>query len=201
MGVRVSTTVEESAKQDSTDILLWLGGLVVAGVGLAWLVMAQPWRMLSSPAPAVELPVAVAPSEPATQSEAIQTEQIESTELETALDNPLRMARLAFDAGMLIEPQDYSAWSLYQQVLDDEPDHPEALNGLTLVADTLVARGAVALEQGRFNDVRDIVGRVLEMLPNHDGASALAGELGEPVSVASARTPHPTDRPTQPSGC
>jgi len=199
MGIRVSTAVDDSAKQDSTDILLWLGGLVVAGVGLAWLVMAQPWQMLSSAAPAVELPVAVAPSEPATETEAIRAEQTESTELETALDNPLRMARLAFEAGMLVEPQDYSAWSLYQQVLDDEPDHPEALNGLTVVADTLVARGAVALEQGRVNDVRDIVARVLEMLPNHDGASALAGELGEPVAVASTRAPTVLTGPPSPA--
>ena len=34
-----------------------------------------------------------------------------------ALDNPLRMAQLAYDAGMLVEPEEYSAWTLFSRVV------------------------------------------------------------------------------------
>ena len=162
-------------KQDSTDILLLLGGLVVAGVGVSWLLLAKPWEMLSGEERVVPPPVTTATTQP------VAAPPASASALETTLDNPLKMARLAFEAGMLVEPAGFSAWSLYEQVLEETPDQPEALDGLTLIADSLVARGAVALEQGRLNDVRDIVGRILGTLPNHDGATALAAELGEPL--------------------
>jgi len=172
----------QDSKQDSTDILLLLGGLVVAGVGLSWLLLSKPWELLSSDERVVPPPVVVASAQPSVKPRAVEPA------LETTLDNPLKMARLAFEAGMLVEPAGFSAWSLYEQVLEDTPDQPEALDGLTLVADSLVARGAVALEQGRVNDVRDIVGRILDTLPNHDGAAALAAELGEPVDQIDTRS-------------
>ena len=31
------------------------------------------------------------------------------------------MAELAFDAGMLVEPEEYSAWTLYAKVVKGEP--------------------------------------------------------------------------------
>ena len=170
-------------KQDSTDILLLLGGLVVAGVGLSWLLLAKPWQLLSSEERVVPPPVTAATTQPRAAAPA------SPPALETTLDNPLQMARLAFEAGMLVEPAGYSAWSLYEQVLEETPNQPEALDGLTLIADSLVARAAVALEQGRLNDARDIVGRILGTLPDHDGATALAAELGDPLPAANRRNP------------
>ena len=170
-------------KQDSTDILLLLGGLVVAGVGLSWLLLAKPWELLSSEERVVPPPVTAATTQPRAAAPA------SPPALETTLDNPLQMARLAFEAGMLVEPAGYSAWSLYEQVLEETPNQPEALDGLTLIADSLVARGAVALEQGRLNDARDIVGRILGTLPDHDGATALAAELGDPLPATDRRNP------------
>jgi len=173
----------EDNRQDSTDVLLLLGGLVVAGVALSWLLLSKPWEALSSDERVVPPPVVVAATQPAAEPRAPEPA------LETTLDDPLRMARLAFEAGMLVEPAGLSAWSLYEQILEDTPGQPEALDGLTLIADSLVARGAVALEQGRVNDARDIVERILGALPNHDGARALAGELGEPVQRVTSRVP------------
>jgi TonB family protein len=168
--------------QDSTDILLWLGGLVVAGVAVSWLVVSQPWRTLSSPEPAAEQAPAAEPRAPERTGEAEPAADAAPAqpELGSMLDDPLRMARLAVDAGMLVEPEQYSAWYLYEQALGAEPDNPEALRGLRGVADALVRRGLVALEQGREDDVREILDRVLGTLPNHSGANRLAAELGEP---------------------
>ncbi len=140
--------------KDSTDSLLWIGGLVVAAVGIGWLVIMLFWTsaptvsVLTNPLRSVRSPQpTIAPSS--------------EMRLNSALDDPLRMARLAFEAGMLVVPEDYSAWSLYEQLLDDEPDHAGALLGLRSVADALVQRGAAALEQGRLDDVRSaiVVGR------------------------------------------
>ncbi len=44
MGVLVSDlTAGTTSKKDSADLLLWLGALVIAGVGVSWLVITQPW--------------------------------------------------------------------------------------------------------------------------------------------------------------
>lgn len=169
--------------QDSTDVLLLLGGLVVAGVGVSWLLLSKPWELLSGEERAVPPPVAAVTPQPVDEPPASEPT------LESTLDNPLRMAHLAFEAGMLVEPAGYSAWSLYEQVLEETPDQPEALNGLTLIADALVARGAVALEQGRLNDVREIVERIRSRLPDHDGAAALASEIGEPALATTPPSP------------
>ena len=60
MGVGMNDEHGSVEKQDSTDILLYLGGAVVAGVGITWLVLSQPWRMISDDSPVVEPPVVLA---------------------------------------------------------------------------------------------------------------------------------------------
>jgi TonB family protein len=105
---------------------------------------------------------------------------------DATLDNPLRMAELAYDAGMLIEPAEYSAWTLFSRVLRTEPDNIAARDGLTKVADDLVRRGETALDQGRFDNARATVERIRAALPEHAGAKALAQKIF-PVA-----TPEPT---------
>src|SRR5690606_39462451 len=85
--------------------------------------------------------------------------------------------QLAFEAGMLIEPEEYSAWALYRAVLQTDPSNAAAREGLLKVADELVRRGEAALEQGRFADAQGIADRILAALPGHGGASALAASL------------------------
>lgn len=184
-------------KRDSTDVLLPLGGLVVAGIGLSWLLLSKPWEALSGderavPAPVTAVqPAAAEPAEAADPEDSITSARLEPAAgvgaPEPGLDDPLKMARLAFEAGMLVEPAGYSAWSLYEQVLQDSPDDPEALNGLMRIADTLVSRAALALEQGRVSDAEAIVEQILATLPAHDGAVDLAAELGQSVARVAPR--------------
>jgi len=174
--VGIGVSEERASKaptQDSTDILLWLGGLIVAGVGVSWLLLAQPWA--SGPSSTASAPIpATQPWEP----ERLPRMDNAQVKLDATLDDPLRMARIALEAGMLVEPEDYSAWSLYERVLENEPENRGASAGLAMVADALVQRGAVALEQGRFDDVRAIVDHILATLPAHAAASGLATDLG-----------------------
>jgi TonB family protein len=173
--VATNTTV----KADSTDTLLWLGGLIVAGVGISWLFMTQPW--VSEPSTVTSIRSSVQPSAQTVAARA------SAPELESILDNPIRMARLAFEAGMLVEPENYSAWSLYEQILNDEPDHTEALQGLRNVAEVLVQRGSTAFEQGRIDDAQSIVNQILAALPDHAGAQRLAEEIDSAVAQAAAQ--------------
>jgi TonB family protein len=155
-----------------SDLLLWVAGGVVAAVGVAWLVILKPWAGAPAPveqpaaAPAVAMAADIPPPPPS-------GDEPQSS----ALDNPLRMADLAFQAGMLVEPQEYSAWTLYRSVLKNEPNNAAAIEGLNKVADELVRRGETALEQGRFDDARATVERVRAALPQHAGVKALAEKI------------------------
>ena len=180
-------TTNEPKGNDSSrqsDLLLWVAGGVVAAVGVAWLLIMKPWAGAQEPAavsaPAVALAAPVNPP-PAGEEPAAGTE---STSVQTTLDNPLRMAQLAYDAGMLVEPEAYSAWTLYSQVVKAEPGNAVALEGLTRVADDLVRRGETALEQGRFDDARATVERIRAALPAHPGAKALADKIWPAASNA-----------------
>jgi len=141
--------------------------------------MTQPW--VSEPSTVTSIRSSVQPSAQAVTAGA------SAPELESILDNPIRMARLAFEAGMLVEPENYSAWSLYEQILNDEPDHTEALQGLRNVAEVLVQRGSTAFEQGRIDDAQSIANQVLGALPDHAGAQRLAEEIDSAVAQAAAQ--------------
>ncbi len=203
---------KKSSDSNQSDLLLWIAGGAIAAVGAAWLVIMQPWAgsggddpvsAPTTPAPAVETAAITPP--PALPDPAAGAETSDAAEI--TLDNPLRMAELAYEAGMLVEPEEYSAWTLFARVVKAEPDNAVALAGLTKVADDLIRRGATALDQGRFDDARATVERIRETLPNHAGAKDLAAKiwpttapalpppepivLTEPTRVARVETPAP----------
>lgn len=167
---------------ESTGLLLGIGGLIFAGIAVAWLLVYQPWKSDPEPqtfAPPASEPVAVEPAadepQPDTPSEGPRAE------LEIGFDNPLRMAQLALDAGLLIEPENYSAWSLFLKARNEDPDSAEAQAGLEQVAEVLVERAGTALDQGRTEDAQKLVGLVLDALPDHPNAMLLQDELPRSV--------------------
>jgi TonB family protein len=179
VGEHVNEKKRKSAAQQS-DLLLWVAGAAVASVGVAWLFMMKPWAGADAPtpappaAPATEVTLALADGTPPA---ADSGDPSTAPPADAALDNPLRMAQLAYEAGMLIDPEEYSAWTLYARVAKAEPDNAEAVAGLTKVADDLVRRGETALEQGRFDDARSMVERIRAVLPKHPGAKSLAAKI------------------------
>jgi protein TonB len=169
------------------DLLLWVAGGVVAAVGVAWLVIMKPWAGGDASLAQAESPVLVAtaagPPPGGDDPAAPEGDQ-------GSLDNPLHMAELAYQAGMLVEPEEYSAWTLYSRVVKSEPGNDAALEGLKKVADDLVRRGETALEQGRFDDARATVERIRASLPAHAGAKALGEKIWPAAGVASnSRSP------------
>jgi TonB family protein len=165
-----------------SDLLLWVAGGVVAAVGAAWLVIMKPWAGGDAPVAQAEaaVVVATAAAPPPDADELAAPEGDQGT-----LDNPLRMAELAYQAGMLVEPEEYSAWTLYSRVVKSEPGNAAAMEGIAKVADDLVRRGETALEQGRFDDARATVERIRAVLPAHSGANALGEKIWPAAGVAS----------------
>ena len=186
-----------SSTEQQNDRLLWLAGAVLVAMGVTWLVISRPWSSDATPAPAVAPAVSLTSTTPPPVADAPAPAGSEPTlELEPALSsdlsNPLRMAQLAYDAGMLVEPDEYSAWTLFARVLKSEPGNAAALEGLTKVADDLVRRGETALDQGRFDDTRATVERIRTVLPNHPGAKALAQKIFPVTDVRPTTPPLPT---------
>jgi TonB family protein len=102
---------------------------------------------------------------------------------EEAVASWLRMAALALESGMLVEPEGSNAWSLYQRAREQQPSSVEATQGLQAVANALAERGNVALEQGRLADAEAVVALILATLPDHVDA----GALRESIAAARAR--------------
>ena len=173
-----------SKNLNQSDLMLWVAGAAIAAIGVAWLAITQPWGGGGGGDASEETPVASAPTaaEPDGALVVAVADSAPPRADEATLDNPLRMAELAYDAGMLVEPEEYSAWTLYARVLEGEPGNTVARDGLTKVADDLVRRGETALDQGRFDDARALVERIRGELPNHAGAKALAQKIWPEVA-------------------
>jgi TonB family protein len=158
------------------DTLLWVAGGVLAAVVLAWLALTRPW----SSEPQVTLPAASAI--PVMLPEVSVPAASPGELTDEAVSNPLRLAELAFEAGMLLEPEAYSAWALYQRALQLVPGDPIAVAGLERVVSELLRRAEVALQQGRHADAQGLADTVLAALPGHERATALAASIVEAES-------------------
>jgi TonB family protein len=191
----MNAATDSSTKQ--SDTLLWLAGAVVVGMGVIWLVLAQPWSGGMETSRAVAPPPAAVTAAPAPAAAPRRETQ---TAMGSSLDeDPLRMARLAHEAGMLVEPEDYSAWALYRKALQREPDNVEARQGLEAIAAELNRRANVALEQGRFDDVRATVERIRAAIPVHTGANDLAIRLNELAPRRPSQAAETESIPTEPA--
>jgi protein TonB len=179
----------QAQKDQSGDRLLWLAAAGIAFMGLAWLVVAAPW---SSPEAEILDEIAIATPDPI--SIAVE-DAVASVAAAPVSSDPLHMAQMAFDAGMLIEPAEYSAWTLFGRVAANTPDNEAALAGLEQVANALLQRADAALEQGRYDDADGIAATIAERLPDFPGLRRLNAE----IERASAPPPPPVPTRERPA--
>ncbi len=183
------------APQQQSDALLWLGAAIIAGLGITWLLLSRPWADdgFDVRPPAASMSAEADASDTLALAPAPAGSQTARTNLETSLEhNPLRMAELAYEAGMLVEPEEYSAWTLYRRALEQDPDNEAARRGLEKIADDLLKRASVAVDQGRFDDALATIQRVRTAIPAHPGANDLAFRI-DALRPAPAPTPEPRE--------
>ena len=179
----------ENTTDQQGDLMLWIAAGAVAAIAVGWLAVTNLGGDSGS-APTVSGTNAAAASASA-DSEATSGAGAADPAGDTigpagpmavldtnplsdpALDNPLRAAEMALEAGMLVEPEDYSAWSLFAAALATDPNDQTARDGLERVALALIDRGETAVEQGRYDDARESITRILARLPDFPGALAL----------------------------
>ena len=168
---------------ESGDRLLWLAAVVVAAMGLGWLFIEKPWSGDAAP------DVVAAPAAAEATAITLADSAVPPSDPGPARD-PLYLARLALDSGMLVEPAEYSAWTLFGEALDANADNVAAREGLEAVATALLGRGLTAFEQGRLDDAESIASTISSRFPEHAGALELAQD------IVVARRPPPVVRET-----
>jgi TonB family protein len=189
----MSSTDGNSTDRQS-DLLLWIAAGAIAAIAIAWFAVA---RLGQAPAGVATTTVsgepvvtalATGPDEADTPFAARPRRPADGkTALASNLDNPLRAAQMAYEAGMLTEPENYSAWTLFGEALEADPTSAAARQGLEQVADDLLTRGMSAIEQGRYEDATAIADRILLSLPAHAGAEALRQSIIDAATRRRAR--------------
>jgi TonB family protein len=96
----------------------------------------------------------------------------------------LNRAQLAFDAGMLIEPEGFSAWSLYEKILAEDAGNRAAQRGLEAVADALVDEASEASSAGQDAAAQRLLALVLKRYPEHEEAANLRDRMRQPVAAS-----------------
>lgn len=150
-------------KTRSTDFLLILAGVVIAGVVGAWFLLDGG----EDAAPALEtapLPAPVVVEEPAAQAEG-RTAEVSAQVGEDVAVN-LSKARMAAGAGLLTEPAGQNALYFYTLVLDAEPEHEEAQAELAELAAEISSRIAAALDAGDFATAAPLAARLAAARPS-----------------------------------
>lgn len=207
-----------------SDLLLWIAAAAVGAVAVTWLLMLKPWRTdepapppevaaetraadaQTADSPAADSQAAAAAGETVPQaSAALRTDATGraapahagagGARIDSGFEDPLTTAQLALEAGLLVEPEAHSAWSLFSSVLALEPAHEAALAGRARVAELLVARADTALEQGRIDDARAVAERILGAIEGHAGAARLAARIEE---LTRPPPPPPEPEPREP---
>lgn len=90
------------------------------------------------------------------------------------LDN----ATAALSAGRLVGPGDDDAFDYYQLILEGDPAHPAALEGLDRIAEEYLARARSALAAGDFEGAVGNLETARAVQPEHFGIAAIADLVG-----------------------
>ncbi|MEX0976591.1 MAG: protein kinase [Woeseia sp.] len=90
----------------------------------------------------------------------------------------LDSAAVALSAGRLIGPGEDNAFDFYQLILDGDPSHPAALEGLDRIAEEYLARARSALAAGNYEGAIANFETARDVQPEHFGIAAMADLVG-----------------------
>lgn len=89
----------------------------------------------------------------------------------------LAAADAAIAAEHLTYPESGSAYAIYRQILDIDPEQEDALRGLERIVETFVAMCMEALEERQFATARSLLARARVILPDHPSIEPTAAQI------------------------
>ncbi len=142
----------EANSKNPIDMLIIVAIVLLAGVAGTWFfVGGDEDEQAFAPPPAVPEPVAE------------QMAQIEEAQDNQAL---LGLARLAMEAGLLVQPEGSSALDYFSRVLENDPDNEAALDGRERVLDNVALSSETALAAGDAANAIAILATLQQVAPN-----------------------------------
>jgi formylglycine-generating enzyme required for sulfatase activity len=93
------------------------------------------------------------------------------------LARKLRMGQKALDSGNLLQPPNANALGYYGEALEIDPQNQEASDGITRIAEQLVARAQTAQGNNDRSGALALIQQVKAFRPNHPGLSQLESEI------------------------
>ena len=116
---------------------------------------------------------------------ASETDALTPTELQRLLG----AAQAAIDADHLTYPAEHSAYQIYRDILQYQPDQEDARRGLETLIEIYIARALEALDQQRYASARSMLSRARLIDPNHPSIAPAAQQI---QLLASAQRTHLT---------
>ena len=104
-------------------------------------------------------------------------EQPVSSEVKAKTDRLMAVANAHFKVGRLVSPQGSNAFEAYQLVLQADPQHQEALDGIAKVKNRFFKRAQVLALEGRTEDVEKHLALAEALFPNDDRVTLLRNRL------------------------
>ena len=113
------------------------------------------------------------PIPPKPTPEPIQRVEIPRAQLFAWLDQ----ADAAIERNQLINPEQGSAYDVYQQILRIDPEQQDALRGLERLVEIHVERAMRAVERRHFAAAQSLLNRAHRIIPNHPSIEPSAAQL------------------------
>jgi TonB family protein len=142
----------EANSKNPIDMLIIVAVVLLAGVAGTWFFVGGD-----------EDEQALAPPPVAPEPVAEQMAQIEEAQDNQAL---LGLARLAMEAGLLVQPEGSSALDYFSRVLENDPDNEAALDGRERVLDNVALSSETALAAGDAANAMAILATLQQVAPN-----------------------------------
>lgn len=112
-----------------------------------------------TPATPATRPLTPAPSGPATPTSVYRTDIADATAL--------------FDAGFITAPAERNTVAILNRILEQDPEHPEAISLLKRCADRMIDAAVEAEHHGLEFEARNLVEEVMAFYPQHEQAEDL----------------------------
>ncbi len=145
-----ASQILEHVQVDTTNpinIMIIIGAVIILGVGGAWWYLSEVDELTDNIVPITRpLPTSVTARLPTV----INPENTITEEApQSAVDAMLERARMAANAGLLIEPRGVSALDYYLAVLEEEPQNVEARDGAGRIVRAVLDDAETAVSAGR----------------------------------------------------